>query len=269
MINKLRTHRRRIGFAGLLLVALAVALWASASRDASRPATWVDQAVATAEAVDLRTAYDRAMAGGIGTVRVAVQGSFIYVESTALAGPEVESADGEGAASVVKARLPYPASDFISDLVRQSPHELEILENPVPERRWFDVFLSLVPVMIMLALVIFILRRGAMKSLGLGDAFNLVQPSEITDSFDTVAGIDEARAEIAEIVAFLKDPAGALPAWRQDAQGRAVRGSSRNGQDAARPGHGPRGRRALPFRPGELGEPDLRRRRRDEDPQGV
>jgi len=55
-------------------------------------------------------------------------------------------------------------------------------------------------------------------------------------SFDDVAGIDEARAELMEIVDFLKNPP-ALPATgRQDSEGRSPRGRAGHGQDA--PGQG-------------------------------
>jgi len=59
-------------------------------------------------------------------------------------------------------------------------------------------------------------------------------------TFADVAGVDEAKEELKEIVAFLKEPSRIWPSWRTHAQRRAPGGFSGHGQD--RSGQGRRGR---------------------------
>ena len=54
-------------------------------------------------------------------------------------------------------------------------------------------------------------------------------------TFADVAGVDEAKEELVEIVNFLKDPQELWPARRPSAQGRAAGRPARHRQDAARP----------------------------------
>ena len=56
-------------------------------------------------------------------------------------------------------------------------------------------------------------------------------------TFDDVAGIDEAKEELEEIVEFLRNPQKFSPPRRQDPQGRAAGRPSGHRQDAARPRH--------------------------------
>ena len=81
-------------------------------------------------------------------------------------------------------------------------------------------------------------------------------------TFADVAGVDEAKAELEEIVAFLKNPEQLRPARRAHAERRAARGAARHRQDAARARGRGRSRRALLLdqRVGVRG--DVRRRRR-------
>jgi cell division protease FtsH len=78
-------------------------------------------------------------------------------------------------------------------------------------------------------------RAGGAMGFGKSKAKLLTQ-KEGKVTFADVAGIDEAREELQEIVEFLKDPASS-PARRQDPQGRAAGRFARHRQDPARPRH--------------------------------
>ena len=55
---------------------------------------------------------------------------------------------------------------------------------------------------------------------------NLLTEKQGRVTFDDVAGIDEAKEELEEIVEFLRNPQKFSASWRQDPQGRAAGGPS-------------------------------------------
>ena len=121
----------------------------------------------------------------------------------------VETPDGPVLTRPVKAILPFPASRFIDHALVDSEVDLRIFGDPYPQATWTDRIIQLLPILIILGLVVFFLRRGATKSLGLSSAYEVIETDKLTEGFDDVAGIDTARGEIQEIVAFLKDPGAA------------------------------------------------------------
>ena len=102
------------------------------------------------------------------------------------------------------------------------------------------------PTLLLILLFVFIMRRAAAGGGGAGGLMSFgrsrarrVEASDQHVTFNDVAGIDEAKEELTEIVDFLKNPDKYLQAGRADpARGAAVRPAG-NRQDAA----GARGRR--------------------------
>lgn len=85
-------------------------------------------------------------------------------------------------------------------------------EEPAPEKiGFFSIFISWFPMLLLIGVWIFFMRQMQSKGGGGALGFGKSRARMLTEAsgrvtFDDVAGIDEARAELQEIVEFLKDP---------------------------------------------------------------
>jgi cell division protease FtsH len=78
---------------------------------------------------------------------------------------------------------------------------------------WEKLLLGLLPTLLLVGLIVWFMRRSAQGAGGAGGVFGMgrakarrADPAQIAVTFDDVAGIDEAKAELAEIVDFLQNP---------------------------------------------------------------
>ena len=82
--------------------------------------------------------------------------------------------------------------------------------RPEEDSSWFHVFLSWVPMLLLIGVWIFFMRQmqvGGGKALSFGKSrARLMSDSQEKVTFDDVAGIDEAKEELEEIIEFLRDP---------------------------------------------------------------
>jgi cell division protease FtsH len=87
---------------------------------------------------------------------------------------------------------------------------IEIEAKPEDDSSWFHVFLSWVPMLLLIGVWIFFMRQmqvGGGKALSFGKSrARLMTDSQEKVTFDDVAGIEEAKEELEEIIDFLRDP---------------------------------------------------------------
>jgi cell division protease FtsH len=88
--------------------------------------------------------------------------------------------------------------------------DVTITAKPAEDSSWFQVFLSWVPMLLLIGVWIFFMRQmqvGGGKALSFGKSrARLMTEVHEKVTFDDVAGIDEAKEELHEIIEFLRDP---------------------------------------------------------------
>ena len=115
---------------------------------------------------------------------------------------------------------------FVTDLNRNhfkvyAPQDTDLIQilrekgvtieaKPPSESPWLNVFLSWVPMIVLIGVWIFFMRQmqsGGGKALSFGKSrARLMSDNTAKVTFEDVAGIDEAKEELNEIVEFLRDP---------------------------------------------------------------
>lgn len=101
---------------------------------------------------------------------------------------------------------------FDADLTKKLlEKKITIQAKPEEERvSWFSIFISWFPLLLLVGIWIFFMRQmqmGGGKAMSFGKSrAKLLTESQIKITFEDVAGIEEAKEELEEIIAFLKEP---------------------------------------------------------------
>ena len=108
-----------------------------------------------------------------------------------------------------------PPSTDNSELVRELTASGAEVHSPKPksESAWVSFLLNLLPFLLLIGIWLYFMRqmqggvggRGGAMSFGRSRA-RLLNPDQTPVTFEDVAGIEEAKEEVAEVVEFLKDP---------------------------------------------------------------
>ena len=106
----------------------------------------------------------------------------------------------------------------LSDYYDKNPSQPQIVNNPVQEGEWFGSLIQLLlPLVVIILIWIMLMRKmggGAGGGSGPGGIFNIGKSratlfdkgTKVNITFADVAGLDEAKVEVMEIVDFLKNP---------------------------------------------------------------
>ncbi len=102
-----------------------------------------------------------------------------------------------------------PADPDLIKLLQQK--EVEITAKPKDDSPWYTTLLvSWLPMLVLVGIWIFFMRQmqsGGGKAMSFGKSrARLMTESSVKVTFKDVAGIEEAKEEVAEIIEFLKDP---------------------------------------------------------------
>ncbi len=127
------------------------------------------------------------------------------VAKVTLQGDEVfgEQADGKAFRTYV------PADPDLVGLLREK--KVEITAKPKDDNPWYTTLLvSWLPMLVLIGIWIFFMRQmqaGGGKAMSFGKSrARLMTENAVKITFKDVAGIEEAKEEVAEIIEFLKDP---------------------------------------------------------------
>jgi len=130
------------------------------------------------------------------------------VESGSVIQVVIEGQNITGTSSQGPFKTFAPQDNELIPILRRN--DVKISVKPEESSQRFQMFISWIPMLLLLGIWIFFLRQmqaGGGKALSFGKSrARLMSDSQEKVTFEDVAGIDEAKEELQEIIEFLRDP---------------------------------------------------------------
>jgi cell division protease FtsH len=143
-----------------------------------------------------------------GSASLSYSGFLSMVERGNVVQVTIQGENLSGISSQGPFRTYAPKDPELIKLLRSK--EVKISAKPEEDSNWVQVFLSWVPMLLLIGVWVFFMRQmqvGGGKALSFGKSkARLMTDSQEKVTFNDVAGIDEAKEELQEIIEFLRDP---------------------------------------------------------------
>jgi cell division protease FtsH len=143
-----------------------------------------------------------------GSLTVSYSDFLGMVESGSVTEVTIQGDDISGKSSQGEFKTYAPKDPELIKLLRSKG--IRMSAKPQEDSSWFQVFLSWVPMLLLIGVWIFFMRQmqvGGGKALSFGKSrARLMTDAQQKVTFDDVAGIDEAKEELQETIEFLRDP---------------------------------------------------------------
>ncbi|MBN1849999.1 MAG: ATP-dependent zinc metalloprotease FtsH [Deltaproteobacteria bacterium] len=130
------------------------------------------------------------------------------VENGSISQVTIQGENISGTSSIGNFKTFAPEDPELIKLLRSKG--VKITAEPIKESPWLSYFLNAIPLLLLVGVWIFFMRQmqaGGGKALSFGKSrARLMSDSQEKVTFEDVAGIDEAKDELQEIIEFLRDP---------------------------------------------------------------
>ena len=117
-------------------------------------------------------------------------------------------------------QIPMEPQELVAEIEEKNPQA--VIDGAKEKPNWFGVMLTYLPIILIIGFWLFFIRQmqsGGSAALKFGKSKAKLVESKGRVTFKDVAGVDEAKEELQEIIEFLKDPKKfqtLVPVWPEE-----------------------------------------------------